>query len=92
MSSQQIEELLKFAMLVAACFGAVWKSLDYLEKRDKEKSLGAEKVKQLEDDDDELRKSIKALEENDKRSTDQISELKTNYSNLINHVWDIFKK
>lgn len=90
--SQQVEDLIKFAMVLATCYGGIWKAADYLKSRDKENSLGAEKVKQLENDDDELRKSINALEEDGKRSSDQINELKTNYSNLINHVWDIFKK
>lgn len=92
MSNVQITDLIKFFMVIAGFVAVAYKAFDYLKEKAKETSVGAAKVQELVKEDAAIRQEFQELKKREDLQDDKIEDLEKHYDNLINRVWDFFKK
>ncbi len=98
-TNELIVELIKFALILAAAVAAVWKGADAVisinEKKvqiAKEKSVGESKIKEIEAGEKVMRDDTNNLKRTVSSHVNEIKNLKRDYDNLMNRIWDFLKK
>lgn len=96
LTSEQIVHLIEFAVLISGTVAAYLKTAKYtaevLINRDKQKSVGAEAIKEINEDYDKIKQDLERLKTRDNEKDVIIATLRTDLQVLMDRIWKYITK